>query len=491
MSIRRILLIGALLILFSARIAPAITSVGALKTMPDAAQVSLEGAVVTLCFPGFFYVQDSNRVGIRITSSQVVSPNTKVTVTGVMSTVGCGERAINATGVTLGGSGSASPLGMPISAVGGSNVMSANGGQIGATGGVGLNNVGWYIRAWGRVVGSNKLSDGSHELNLIIPQGASPLVNGALVAVTGISNIVSDGNGNVVPAVLIAKPNDIQVLGVTTLYGGEMIRIPEGDFLMGAVPGDGTAFPSEKPQHSVYLNEYSIGKYEVTRGEYRKFMDAGGYQNPSYWSQEGWYYKCLYNLTQPAWWDKTWLWDGFQFQTDNHPVVGISWYEAEAYCNWAGVRLPTEAEWEKAAHWNPDLGVATIYPWGNNWDPMRVQIYSNGILPTFYTAPVGFYPTGASYYGCMDMAGNVWEWVQDWMDPTYYQQTPLGGWVNPQGPLPNQFKTKVIKGGGWWGLYPGIYYNAGDRSSNRGELYARWNEYPNMWGGKIGFRVVK
>jgi len=104
---------------------------------------------------------------------------------------------------------------------------------------------------------------------------------------------------------------------------------------------------------------------------------------------------------------------------------------------------------------------------------------------------VGSYPSGASYYGCLDMAGNVWEWVNDWMGPAYYREFPSGGWVNPTGPPSNPMKTKVLKGGSWWQDCPGTYRCGGARSSTRNESFARWNEFPNQWGGRQGFRVAR
>ena len=221
---------------------------------------------------------------------------------------------------------------------------------------------------------------------------------------------------------------------------GEMITIPEGSFIMGNEKGDWM----EKPEHLVYLPTYQIGKYEVTRGEYRKFMEAGGYSKPKYWTVPGWKWKesnlIVYagmygNMSkaerpadsgkrnQPAYWaaEQEWMGHGYKhprfIQTDNHPVVGVTYYEAEAYCKWAGVRLPTEAEYEKAARWTGTH--SNIWPWGDVWK----QEYSNnpfdyntagGGYKVNQSAPVGSYPEGASPYGCMDMVGNAYEWCGDW-----------------------------------------------------------------------------
>lgn len=135
------------------------------------------------------------------------------------------------------------------------------------------------------------------------------------------------------------------------VYPGEMIYIPAGSFLMGNSGNEPNIYDRELPQHSVYLPGYWIGKYEVTRGEYAQFMNAGGYSTPSYWSSDGWIWKTSYGISAPLYWpaEVCWYYPCPFTQTDSHPVVGVSYYEAEAFCNWAGGHLPTEAQWEKAA----------------------------------------------------------------------------------------------------------------------------------------------
>jgi formylglycine-generating enzyme required for sulfatase activity len=227
---------------------------------------------------------------------------------------------------------------------------------------------------------------------------------------------------------------------------GEMIYIPAGDFQMGN-NGEDYGNPDEFPQHSVYLSEYWIGKYEVTRGEYRQFMNAGGYLNSAYWSADGWNWKVAVGRTEPNFWATQQNWSGSEpfTQSDNYPVVGVIYYEAEAYCNWAGGHLPTEAQWEKAARWNPVSSHPNVYPWGDTWDQQRCNNENDSLYPGNQTAPVGSYASGASPYGCMDMAGNVWEWCKDWYDESYYSTSPAS---DPPGPSSGSYR--VLRGGAWY-----------------------------------------
>jgi len=256
---------------------------------------------------------------------------------------------------------------------------------------------------------------------------------------------------------------------------GAMIYIPAGSFLMGNNGSEGYSYSRELPQHSVYVSGYYIGKYEVTRGEYRAFMNAGGYSNSAYWSSAGWSWKG--SRTQPQYWDaaQDWYWYGGQpfTQTDNHPVVGVTYYEAEAFCNWAGGRLPTEAEWEKAARWTGSY--PNVYPWGNTWDAEKCNNYydtnpAGGGYGKFQTAPVGSYPSGASPYGLQDMAGNVWEWCQDW-----YKSYP-----GSTSPFDYTNSYRVLRGG-CWGSYYDYYYRCA----------VRGNGDPYYYNDAGGFRLAR
>lgn len=184
-----------------------------------------------------------------------------------------------------------------------------------------------------------------------------------------------------------------------------MILIPAGEFQMGS---DRDA--SEKPRHKVYLPDYYIDKFEVTNQQYLKFCKDTGHSLPS----------LLISGVIPS-------------GKENHPVVGIGWNDADAYCKWAGKRLPTEAEWEKAARGTD----GRTYPWGNAWDQ---NLCNNRTSPYEDTVPVGSYPKGASPYGVMDMAGNAWEWVDDWYKS--YPGSPVA--------FDETGKLKVTRGGAYF-----------------------------------------
>ncbi|MCX6343588.1 MAG: formylglycine-generating enzyme family protein [Armatimonadetes bacterium] len=269
----------------------------------------------------------------------------------------------------------------------------------------------------------------------------------------------------------------------------QMISIPAGSFLMGnSGVGNDKKYsnPTELPKHSVTLSAYSIGKYEVTRGQYKQFIKAGGYSNKSYWSNEGWKWKISKKRTEPESWAAKQTWGKQTFtQTDNHPVVSVCYYEAEAFCNWAGGHLPTEAQWERAARWNSKTKHANVYPWGDVWDAEKCNNFADhnsagGGYKRYQTAPVGSYPSGASPSGCQDMAGNVWEWCKDWYGDKYYSKSPKS---NPQGPASGSFR--FVRGGGWCGSYGGL-----DVDSVRCACRSIYG-VPSYGNGGVGFRLVR
>lgn len=188
----------------------------------------------------------------------------------------------------------------------------------------------------------------------------------------------------------------------------EMVYIPAALFAMGDTHGDG--HPDELPSHIVTVETFWLDRTEVTNAQFARFVTAG-------------------NTAQG-------YWDMYARGKDQHPVVNVTWHDAVAYCRWAGKRLPTEAEWEYAARGSD----GRKYPWGNTWEDSRARFYGNRGSET--TAPVGSYPTGASPFGVMDLAGNVWEWVSSQYEPYPYVATD--GRENLSAP-----GRRVFRGGSW------------------------------------------
>ncbi len=210
----------------------------------------------------------------------------------------------------------------------------------------------------------------------------------------------------------------------------DMVLVPEGPFLMGSTEEDieklleldrnveAGRFEVEVPQREVNLSAYLIDKYPVTNAEYKKFIESGGYEQREFWSKLGWDYVLLSKPLDNG--DLSSVMDG----EDDCPVVNVSWYEAEAFANYIGKRLSTEAEWEKAARGTD----GRVYPWGNEFDKSKINSAESKIeKPT----PVTKYSQSTSEYGCFDMVGNVWEWTADWYDSQYYRCAPD---KDPQGP---------------------------------------------------------
>lgn len=214
----------------------------------------------------------------------------------------------------------------------------------------------------------------------------------------------------------------------------EMIKIPSGYFEQGNNSID--ALDNELAVHQVYLDTYWIDRYLVTCGQYRVFIVAGGYQNPHWWSKDGWKWLSREQIKQPLYWSDNTQWD-------NHPVCGVSWYEAEAYTKFVGKRLPTEAEWEKAAGWNVARGDRTTYPWGEATPDTEKCNHNNAIGQT---TPVNAYPKGQSAYGCYDLLGNVWEWTASVFDGYEgFASYPYAGYSK----IYFDGQHQVLKGGSW------------------------------------------
>jgi len=275
--------------------------------------------------------------------------------------------------------------------------------------------------------------------------------------------------------------------------GARMVLIPAGEFQMGtdtaeipqlvqwakewAPSAKASWFEDETPRHKVYLDDFYMDVYEVTNAQYRRFVQATGHKEPEGFKIvriEGGELILQYGFK--PWSDKN-------FNDDNQPVVCVTWEDAKAYCEWAGKRLPTEAEWEKAARgglagkryvWDDD---STTPKGAGNFadetakktfpDLVIIKGYDDGYT---YPAPVGsFTPNG---YGLYDMAGNIWEWCADWYDDDYYARSPK---EKPEGPDSGGFR--VLRGGGW--------------DSNLYSLRVAFRgHYPTTARTIIGFRCV-
>lgn len=204
---------------------------------------------------------------------------------------------------------------------------------------------------------------------------------------------------------------------LTDGMGVEMVLVPEGDFTMGSDRG----LVDEQPLHVVYLDSFYIDKYEVTNKLYGVCVEAGECDPP---------WQTYFFAESP---NRIYFGNS---QYDNYPVVYVDWNMARAYCSWRGARLPSEAEWEKAARGEDER----TYPWGSDLDCQKAN-YQNCVNRT---SEVGIFEEGKSPYGVYDMTGNVWEWVADWYSENYYSISPRN---NPVGPITGQ--SKVLRGGAW------------------------------------------
>ncbi len=236
--------------------------------------------------------------------------------------------------------------------------------------------------------------------------------------------------------------------------GATMLLIPAGPFPMGVPPGDRDGGRDEYPRHEVDVDAFYMDRYETTNGRYLEFVKATNHrvpQNPK-------------NATRN-------LWEGVSIphSLTDRPVVNVDWSDADAYCKWAGKRLPTEAEWEKAAKGNHDWR----FPWGNVEPTAKHLNYNQQWIGEKTLMPVGSYEAGKSPYGIYDMAGNVWEWVNDWYDAHYYEKSPP---KNAKGP--EQGTKKVIRGAGWQNETPTV------------RIFTRVDSDPTVRNESTGFRCA-
>jgi formylglycine-generating enzyme required for sulfatase activity len=277
--------------------------------------------------------------------------------------------------------------------------------------------------------------------------------------------------------------------------GHIMVYIPDGEFTTGSDDG----LPNEKPLHKVYLDGYWLGKHPVTVGQFREFTDQIGYVTDAEKGQGSWQF-----------WEGRWVvrmngnWKNPYFeQGEDHPVVSISWNDAAAFCKWLSERtgvtfkLPTAAQWEKGARGTDQR----VYPWGNEipdgtranyadinfWKKYGDSRKADKTVDDGFTetSPVGSFPAGASPYGLLDMAGNVWEWCYDVYDENYYSLSPS---KNPFGPpdtgQPDQ--ERVNRGGGSWTDRSGHITPEGGHNLRSA---ARTGDEQNSSDDHMGFRL--
>jgi iron(II)-dependent oxidoreductase len=258
----------------------------------------------------------------------------------------------------------------------------------------------------------------------------------------------------------------------------EMVTVPGGEFIMGT-DDRVRALDNERTAHVMYLPDFLIDTTPVTNAAFAEFVEDGGYERPELWKSAGWEYIKEESIGAPKHWYQpephSWWTERFGFDEPLNPaapVVHVSWYEADAYARWAGKRLPTEAEWEKAASWDPLTGTKRLYPWGND-EPTAA--HANLDQLSFSPAEVGAYPAGASAYGALGMIGDVWEWTSsDLHAYPGFEAFPYREYSEVFfGP-----DYKVLRGGSW-ATRPGAMRNT----------FRNW-DYPIRRQLFVGFRCV-
>ncbi|MEM6454813.1 MAG: SUMF1/EgtB/PvdO family nonheme iron enzyme [Acidobacteriota bacterium] len=257
------------------------------------------------------------------------------------------------------------------------------------------------------------------------------------------ASVAADSSGGAAAAV---RPRRVPRAGEERTHekdGSVLLYVPGGSYTLGSTDGD----DDEKPIHTVKLSPYWIGKYPVTNAQYGKFLEATGHEEPEEWHNK-------------------------QFNGPDQPVVGVTWHDAQAYCAWAGLVLPSEAQWEAAARGTDQR----TYPWGNAEPTEQLTNFDGNVGRT---TPVGRYPDGAGPFGTLDQAGNVWEWCVDLWDLSAYAQRD--GEIDPvcRGEKVSESAYRVLRGGSWAGRAESL--RAAYRSRGHGDFRVR----------NFGFRVCR
>ncbi len=295
-------------------------------------------------------------------------------------------------------------------------------------------------------------------LGLLIPACLGPTPSSAIPPTATPVNTFASPPGQAPPLTetrdLPSACTEVGQTWVSAVDGAALVCVPAGEFLMGAAATDPQAQDNEKPQHRVYLDAFWIDRTEVTNENFARCVAAGACHPRKYTP----YLDGVSSRTRPDYYGNP--------QYDSYPVLLYDADEAQTYCHWADRRLPTEAEWEKAAR-----GADTrLFPWGNDLDCAK----ANYLGCTDDTAEVTSSLTGASPYGALHLAGNVWEWVADWYEPDYYAYAPTR---NPLGPETGEFRVR--RGGGWKSLASEL------------RVTARANGNPqHYFDGQMGFRCA-
>ncbi len=282
------------------------------------------------------------------------------------------------------------------------------------------------------------------------------------------SSVASPAAATEVPASPVPPVPQVVESRLWEADGAEMVLVPAGDFVMGSEElGD-----DEAPAHQVHLDAFWIDRHEVSNERFARFVAATGYRTQAEERGGGWVWEgTRWEDVEGSDWRHPRGPDSTIEGRMDHPVVLVSWDDADAYCRWAGKRLPSEAQWEKAARGVATDGSGQRYPWGDAFDSARANTRESGRGDT---APVGsFSPQGDSPCGASDMAGNVWEWVADWYGSDYYAQSPS---ANPPGPATGT--SKVLRGGSW--PFDEVY----------ARIAFRYNVKPDYTYDFAGFRCV-